>query len=166
VGATGPTGANGTNGTNGTNGATGATGATGAANGLVVGSAGTTSFGAAPGNAPNASCFFAGIGSSVSVAATCGTAELTQFPMPVTGAIKSFYVSTPGIGGNPQKVTFSIRINGTPSGTATCVGTATGCSVTGINVAVTAGQLIDITISGNAGSAPTVGTLTWGFQYQ
>jgi hypothetical protein len=38
--------------------------------------------------------------------------------------------------------------------------------VTGLNVAVSAGALIDVGVSGNAGSAPTVGTLTWGIQYQ
>jgi hypothetical protein len=85
--------------------------------------------------------------------------------MPAAGAIKTFYVSTPTIGTNPQKITFTVRVNGVMTA-ATCVGTATGCSVTGLNIAVTAGALIDVGVAGNAGSAPTVGTVTWGIQYQ
>jgi hypothetical protein len=157
VGATGPTG------NTGATGATGATGSTGPANGLIVGSGGTASLGSPTNDITQ--CYFVGIGAAVTSQSACTATKLTQFPIPAGGAIKTFYVYTPTIGVNPQKVTFTVRVNGALTA-ATCVGTATGCSVTGLNIPVTAGALIDVGVAGNAGSAPSVGTVTWGIQYQ
>jgi hypothetical protein len=140
-------------------------GKTGPANGLVIGSSGNTSLGATS----QSSCFFIGVGAAVSTATTCTNAAVTQVPMPVSGTVKTFYVSFSQTGGSHNdQMTFEIRKNGTAQATSKCVPTSSGtsCNVTGLSIAFTAGELLDVQVKASGGQTPTPGVVTWGVQYQ
>jgi hypothetical protein len=114
-------------------------------------------------------CFFVGVGAAVTPAVTCTLSALTQVPMPVTGSVKTFFVSFSATGGSHNdQMTFTIRKNGTAQVSSNCTPTTSGtsCSVTGLSIAFSAGELLDIQVKATGGLNPTPGVVTWGVQYQ
>lgn len=174
VGATGSTGTAGTNGTNGTNGSNGATGATGSngtngtngatgtagANGTngatgATGVTGATGTGIAYTVYGNASIFSPAdattyyFGSQFSVA-TGTTANIKRIYIPTTGTITKVYVTinVAGTLATSETSTYSIRLNNTTdtqiSAAVTMTATTQTFSNTGLSIAVTAGDYIEI----------------------
>jgi hypothetical protein len=132
----------------------------------LVGSSGNNSLT----TATNGECFFVGIGAAVTTATACTTNNvLTQIPMPVAGTVRTFYVNAPTLGatGHADEITFTFRKNGVATA-ATCTPTTTAntCSVIGLSVEFAAGDLVDVSVMGNASSPPAPGVVTWGVSYQ
>jgi hypothetical protein len=134
---------------------------------VLVGSAGN---GATTVAVTTTLCNFIGVGTATTTAVTCTNAAATQVPLPVAGSVKTFFVNTPGFAsGHNDKLTYTVRKNGTATA-ATCAPatvSATTCSITGLSIAFSAGDLIDVQIAANAGSPPTTPTaVNWAVQYQ
>ena len=75
---------------------------------------------------------------------------------------------TAGENNHNDKLTFRLRRNAAAVAGTECrpAMTSTSCTVTGLNAACTAGELLDVLVKASSGSPPTPLSVTWGVRYQ